>query len=94
MDTDEVEIIIIDEGSYTIKTRWVTHKSPFIVRSVVGTSIVDQQKHYVADDAINTRGILNLSYPIKNGIITNNDEKRIKTTGLILMLNKFVRIYI
>nr|BAN41982.1 actin, putative [Entamoeba invadens] len=75
-----METIVIDNGSYAMRAGFAGEEEPrSIIRSVVG-----RPKHahlpivfnpnedvFYGDDAYNKYQILNLTYPIKNSVITN-----------------------
>ncbi|CAF3197562.1 unnamed protein product [Rotaria sp. Silwood2] len=79
---DELYPIIIDNGSGTIKAGFSVDEKPRVVfptvigrlhqaKSLPQTNNKDQ---YIGDEAIKTKEILYINYPIENGIITNWDD--------------------
>ncbi|XP_071127437.1 uncharacterized protein [Mytilus edulis] len=83
MADDDVDAVVIDNGSYKIKAGFAgddCHRSVF--STVVGrpgrpayqVSASDHKDFYVGDEAQHRRSTLNLNYPIEHGIITNWDD--------------------
>ena len=84
-DSEEIPAIVVDNGSGYCKAGFAGDDAP---RSSF-PSIIGKRKHsdrmaglpvrdyYVGDTAQKKRGILSLSYPIQNGVVTNWDDMEI-----------------
>jgi actin-related protein len=74
--------IVIDNGSGVIKAGMSGENMPTVkFPSIVGRPRSDKQmigvetkSEYIGDEAQKMRGVLNLSYPIESGIVTNWDD--------------------
>lgn len=77
---DEACAIVIDNGSGTIKSGFAGKEKPNIFPSIVGrlrsdvSSIENDMKTYVGDEAREKACVFNLQYPIEHGIIQNWDD--------------------
>eukprot|EP00029_Vermamoeba_vermiformis_P001379 TRINITY_DN11550_c0_g1_i1.p1 TRINITY_DN11550_c0_g1~~TRINITY_DN11550_c0_g1_i1.p1 ORF type:complete len:380 (-),score=62.30 TRINITY_DN11550_c0_g1_i1:25-1164(-) len=78
---DESQPLVIDNGSYDIKAGFAGDDNPRAVfPSAVGrrrpgamVGLCDRS-HFVGDEAVTKRGILNITFPIERGIVTNWTE--------------------
>jgi len=74
--------IVIDNGSGVIKAGFAGENQPSVkFPSIVGRPRTSQQmigveskSEYIGDEAQKMRGVLNLNYPIKSGIVTSWDD--------------------
>lgn len=107
-DVNSTCAIILDNGSGLCKVGFAGEDYPrIVVPSVIGEprhkgimAGICQKKYYVGDDALKSRGILSLRYPINHGIVTNwediqrvwahafSDRLRIRTEGRPLLMTE------
>jgi actin len=73
MDEDTLAIII-DNGTDMIKSGFAGGNPRGVFSTVIGTPKHGDGNHYIGEEAQTKRDILNLSYPIERGIITNWDD--------------------
>ena len=74
--------VIIDNGSGMVKAGFAGEEAPSAVfPSVVGTPKnqsamlgVSQKDHYIGEEAIQKKGVLNIRYPIAHGKVTDWDD--------------------
>jgi len=82
MAEEDVACVVIDNGSGMVKAGFAGDDGPTAVfPSIVGkpkhTGIMvglEQKDQYIGNEAQKMRGVLQLSYPIENGIVTNWDD--------------------
>ena len=80
---DESSAIVLDNGSGMIKAGFAGDDAPrCILRNIIGRprsrndtfSGTDQRDCYIGDNAISSKDILTITYPMEHGIITNWDD--------------------
>jgi actin-related protein len=82
MEADEQAVVVIDTGTGTTKCGFAGDDAPrSIFRTIVGKPRVpgimvgtDLRDTYVGEEAIEKRGLMNVSHPIKRRLIENWDE--------------------
>ena len=73
--SEEPYPVVIDSGSGYCRAGYSGYAGPqTVVRSIIGRINFPGSPVYVADDAIANSNILDLTYPIERGIITNWDD--------------------
>jgi len=78
---EDLSAVVIDNGSGMIKAGTADNDLPTaIFPSIIGRarytklSGLEDTMEYIGDDATQKRGVLNLSYPVEHGVITNWDD--------------------
>eukprot|EP01033_Poteriospumella_lacustris_P014730 gene14730-10537_t len=72
---DEIQAVIVDNGSYSIKSGKVGDEKPTsVLSSVVGHAREDPNQRFVGNELQLKRDVLDLTYPIEKGIISNWDD--------------------
>jgi actin, other eukaryote len=81
MADDEQTAVVIDNGSGMMKAGYAAEDAPQVYFSSVvgrpkyGVMVGSEVKEsYIGKDAIAKRGVLNLTYPVANGIVENWDD--------------------
>ena len=80
MCDDDVQALVIDNGSHTIKAGFAGDEEPrSVFPSVVGRVCYgggpfERKDFYVGDEALTKRDTFQLNYPINHGIVTNWDD--------------------
>lgn len=79
-DEDDVDAVVIDIGSGTVKAGFAGEDGPSAVfPSVVGYPRSHLQEngkssHYIGDEALAKRHLVNIKYPMDHGMVTNWDD--------------------
>ena len=78
MFDEDVQTIVIDNGSYMCKAGFASMEAPHsVIPNIVGRPKNNQrlrQDFFIGNEALSMSCILDLKYPIKRGIITNWDD--------------------
>ena len=79
---DDVQAIVFDNGSGTIKAGFAGEEAPSVyIPTIIGRlrhtstlSAMNLKDQYIGDEALGKKEILTIHYPIEHGIITNWDD--------------------
>jgi actin beta/gamma 1 len=75
---EDVEVLVVDNGSAMMKVGFAGDDEPWAVfPTVIGRPKVDHKEQkvvYIGDEALMMRGSLTLKYPIQKNIVTNWDD--------------------
>ncbi|KAJ5080504.1 actin [Anaeramoeba ignava] len=81
-DEDEIQAIVLDNGSFEIRTGFAGDDAPrTVTSSVIGEKLnqydnysTSSKTEYIGNEAQKNREILNLNYPIQRGIVEDWDN--------------------